>query len=84
MSSEERAREIAQHFFQEGGLRRALAAQIAGALDAAVAAERERCAQVAESFTRAPMDYRDWSPGPAADDRALNIANAIRAGRAGE
>lgn len=46
---------------------------------AAEAAAYARAAQVAEQTTREPMDYIDWSPGPAADDRALHIAAAIRA-----
>lgn len=45
----------------------------------AVEAEREACARVAEETTRAPMDYIDWSPGLAADDRSHKIAAKIRA-----
>lgn len=53
--------------------------QIAAAIRAAVEAEHERCAALAEETTRQPMDYIGWSPGPAADDRARVIAAAIRA-----
>ena len=48
------------------------------AIAAAIRAERERCAALAEQTTRGPMDYRGWSPGPAADDRAHLIAAMIR------
>ena len=55
----------------------------APAIDAAVAAERARCVAIAEGFTRAPMDYREWLPGLAADDRARLIAAALAGGRVG-
>ena len=51
---------------------------VTAAIRAAVTVERERCAKLAEETTRQPMDYIGWSPGPAADDRARSIADAIR------
>jgi hypothetical protein len=48
------------------------------AIAAAIRNERERCATIAEMTCSAPMDYIDWSPGPAADDRARIIATMIR------
>lgn len=55
-----------------------LQSEIAAAIRAAVEAQREADAQIAEETARAPMDYIGWSPGPAADDRARIIAAAIR------
>ena len=80
MTNEERAMSIASDIYLNKiyGVKD-VARVIQDELDAAVAAERARCVAIAEGFTRAPMDYREWSPGLAADDRARLIAAALAA-----
>jgi len=56
-----------------------VAARIRAYGDERARAERSRCESLARSFASAPMDYRGWSPGPAADHRAVSIANGIAA-----
>lgn len=51
-------------------------------VDALVAAERERCARIADSFVRAAVHYRNDPPAETrADDTAIAIAARIREGK---
>lgn len=76
MTPEERAKEVVLIGHKESD---ALVQHVRSQVAAIIRDAMLSCAELAEETTRQPMDYIDWSPGPAADDRARRIAAAIRA-----